>query len=220
MGFGEFLGSGSSSTKLLLRFENNTNDSSGNNVAATVTNLTYSQPYGMFKVGARFYETSPSTFRCPNVMGTGNINFTFRCNFYVSASQTRGELFCIGNYAVTNAGIMFSVRAKAGGNNAIYFDYANSAGSSTNTRVVYNKWNSLYITKNGSTIKITLNGVTETFTKAGLNISGTLMYIGYYGSTTAYFIGYLDEVLFENTVWSQEKVMKDYTKHLGRFGIF
>ena len=215
MSLGEFLGATSSTTLGLYRFENNTSDSSGNGANLTVAgSISYNVDAGKFNSSSyfngasQFYRTSP--------FGTGNISFTYSGWFYVrsaDASHTRGEIFMIGSSSITNGGIMFSVRPKSGGNCAIYMDYANVAGFSTNMRIIYNTWNHICVTKNANTIIVYLNGRSESFTKAGLNIgSGTQYFrLGDYGAGSAYFKGSMDEVFIENRVWSPEDVLKYYS---------
>lgn len=220
MSLGEYLGAGASTTKLLLHLNGNANDDSGNaNHCSAASGIVFSKSYGKFNEGAAFVGGHTTYLAGSNHgLGTGNINFSAGISFYVTGSRSRGELFCLGTYSITNKAIMFGVRPKSGGNDAIYFDYANSVGGSTVSRVIYNSWNHLFITKSGNTITITLNGGSpETFTKTGLNVT-TALFIGFYGATgTAYFYGYIDEFLLDNRVWTPQEVTKHYTNSLGRF---
>lgn len=220
MSLGESFSEGSGVTKILLHLENDGTDSSGNGNHCSNNNVIFGINYGRYNNGAYFRPAFNSYLANANCgMGTGNINFSAGITFYVTGTQTRGELFCLGSYSVVNRAIMFGVRAKSGGNDAIYFDYAGSVGSSTNTRVKYNSWNYLYVTKSGNNITIILNGVKETFTKSGLSIN-TVLYIGFYGNVgTAHFNGYIDEFVLVNRVWTQQEIQKYYTNALGRFSI-
>jgi len=217
MSFGEFIPT--PNTKLLLHLNGNANDDSGNGLNCGSTGVDYSRAYGKFNEGALFIASERDFIESTNHgLGSGNINFSASLRFYVTGGQVRGELFCLGNYRVTNQAIMFGVRTKSGGNNAVYFDYAVSAGGSTSARVLYNSWNHLFITKSGNTIIITLNGgVPETFTKTGLNASASF-FMGFYGNIgAAHFSGYIDEFFLENRIWTPVEIQKYYTNSLGRF---
>ena len=58
MNLGEYNGAGSSTTKLLLHLNGNSNDSSGNSNNGTDTDITYGQAYGKFGQGASFNGSS------------------------------------------------------------------------------------------------------------------------------------------------------------------
>ena len=218
MSFGEYLGAGAATTKLLLPMNGNYTDYSGNGVILSDSAGTITFPnYGKYNQSANFVGNT-SLAVSSNILGsTGNIEFTYCINLYVTAGQTRGEFFFIGIHNAFNTAIMFSLRTKLGGNNAIFMDYAANAGFSTNSRVKYNEWNSVIITKLGDTIKVTLNGVTETFTKSGLNVTSGPFRISTYNGATAFFVGNIDMVVLENFAWTQDKVQKYYTNSLGRF---
>ena len=220
MSLGEYLGAGSNITLGLYRFENNLNDSSGNNVSLAVQG-TAQYNFDIGKFGSSLYFNGSSHFSRANPLGLGNISFTFHCYFYirsVDANRARAEIFMIGLHYVTNGSIMFSVRPKSGGNGAIYMDYANVVGFSTDMRVNYDSWNDFLVTKNGNDIKVTLNGKTESFTKSNLNIqSNSYFRIGDYGHGVAYFKGSMEEVLIENRAWTQQEKQKYHTNALGRY---
>ncbi len=132
---------------------------------------------------------------------TWDLTFSYIWWLYVTAWQTRWEFLSMWNDAVANQWIHFSVRTKAAWNNAIYFDYSASAWSSTTTRVTYNAWNFIAITKTGSTITIRIdNNSPESFTKASLNVTNNVLRFSTYDSTNAPLNWKIDEVWIFTTV--------------------
>lgn len=143
---------------------------------------------------------------------TWNIDFSYYWWIYVTWTQTRWEILSIWNHTTTNQWIHFSVRTKSAWNDAIYFDYSNTAGSSTTARVTYNAWNFIWIKKSWSSIYIRVgNNAFETFSApATLNITTSTMIFWDYWAWLAYFNWKIDEAAIFTTVKTDNEFVRFY----------
>ena len=195
-------------TKWYWKLDGNSLDSSGLGNNGTDTAISY---VAGREWQAASFNGSSSKITAKHWLWTGNITFTVSLFFYVTWTQTRWELFSIGNHSVLYNWILFSVRAKSWGNNAIFFDYSNSVWGSTNARVVYNSRNHLLVTKSWDNIIVTLNGVSESFTKSSLNVSTDKLLFGDYWGGVAFLNWLIDEVIIEDRAWSATEVRNYYS---------
>ena len=84
--FGEYLGAGAGTTKLLLHYEGTTGDYSGNNNVEVANNITLSQSYGKFSQGGGFNGTNSYI----KLLNSANINTSFTFIDYIKLSGTSG----------------------------------------------------------------------------------------------------------------------------------
>lgn len=214
---GEYLGSGSSTTKLLLHLNNDSTDSSGNNNNGTDSNITYVD--GKFGKCASFNGSS-------SVINVGNAglnltgDFTIAGWMYITSSgssnlnilTTRGQ-----------SGSPFEQYSVFEQNGTIYCRLRNTGGSTVydaaGTSAGINKWQSVIGVVSGTTVSIYINGVKgtdATFVGTRLNLSiDTKIGGGYVSNQQFWMNGLIDEPFTEARAWSAEEVKKYYTNSRG-----
>jgi hypothetical protein len=230
---GEFLGSGASTTKLLLHLNGNSTDSSGNNNNGTDTSITYSQANGKFGQGAGFNNT-PSSY-----IGFGNVcafdynqaftiscwlknNQTASCNI-ISKQQNSGDFLGYG-LGVNSAGtklqyFLFRVISGLGKgfivdfpddyNDKIYHICVSYDGSNTQDGI------KLYV----DGVEVVKTSIQNTPFSSTTIVSTTAFQISGRGGANNLWKGIIDEVIVEAGAWSASEVKKYYTYAKGRFGI-
>ena len=226
LNFGEYLGAGSGTTKLLLHLNGNSTDSSGNANNGTDTAVTYGLAYGKFGQGASFSNASGSEIAksTPTGIPTGSTARTISLWMNPSALPTTGQQFGIISYgsAATRQlfefGYDFATTPSDGFRIATYADDLQSS-TVPSTGIWYN----IIITYDGNvTLKLYINSVLDTTKTLGgtLNTGNTTIYVGRsILATGRSYSGSLDEVIIENRAWSATDVQKYYTYAKGRFGI-
>jgi len=212
----QYLGSGASTTKLLLHLNGNSLDASGNSNNGTDSLITYGLNYGKFGKGASF-NGSGSKIKLPN---SSNINtsITFSCWFKTS-STANGQLFSKGSDLSDGWGISF---LKA--SNRLFLEVITTVPSIVQysstlsaISIPLNKWNhALFVFDNENRIGKTyfngkLNettGTTGTVTRGSDNI-----FIGVKNilSYQYFFNGSIDEVILENRAWTSSEIKRYYT---------
>jgi len=221
---GEYLGAGSSKTKLLLHLNGNSADSSGNGNNGTDTNITYSQANGKFGQGAGFNSASPSYIKFPANIVTA---FPITISFWYKGTPNGGDIV-IGNMVGTPylTGSFFAVNLSPP---KIYFQSRtssytdNSIGSADVS--LGSGWNNIIMVIQTGTnnLKMFLNGLniyTGTMINSDYLNSQQWMMGGFYDNGyNQKLTGAVDEMIVENIAWSAEKVKKYYTYAKGRFGI-
>lgn len=181
-------------------------DSSGNNNNLTNTNVGFYDTERWYAKKCAVFATNAKS-QGVHTLWTGNISFDYFIQVFVSGTQSRWEILALWNPVVLNQGIFFSIRSKSGGNDAVYFDYSNSAWDSTASRVIYNSWNFIRITKSGDTLTIRINNNTpEVFTKTGLNVTTNTFIIWDYGAWLAFFSGKAWLARLYSTILSENDV--------------
>lgn len=231
MSLGEYQGAGAATTRLLLHLNGNSNDSSGNGLNGTDTNMTYSKNYGKFNEGAYFNGSGQirlgnSTVLQPDIItismwikrtttSESTPTLIMRDNGLVSYASA----YCI--YLTTTTGYIRYEQQQPGGT----YVAVQSTIAITDTTT----WHHVCVTRNptAGTTYIYLDGnlvgsgtgnTTAIYygtTRQGTNIGA---YIYGDGSMLARYTGYMDEVIIENYGWTIQQVQKYYTNSLGRFG--
>lgn len=220
MTLGEYIGAGSTVTKLLWHFEGNCNDSSGNGNNGSVTSVSFSQANGKFNQGGGFTSSSYVS------VGAGVYDitqpWTFSCIIKTSITNLAGIFFRGNSVETSQAGIQSN-----GG--AMRFNMRNSGDQACDGTIAINDGNPhrVVITKSGTgatgVITIYVDGkfdATRTCTNlSNINYSNFTGRLGDSGNTTYSFTGNLDEFRMDLSTWSAEEVKRDYTNFKGRFGI-
>ncbi|MCX6232604.1 MAG: hypothetical protein NTZ33_13795 [Bacteroidetes bacterium] len=223
--FGQIIGSGSATTKLLLHLNGNSRDTSGNNNNCTDVNITYSISTGKFAQGASM--TTGYITKTNNNLAIDGGSCTLslwikRVNLIQSGKY--GGLIDL-NSNVSKVGYTIGVDNTAGVI-SIYFDRVKIGVADQSIAYTYNisttNFDNLILTYNS--ISTTLSGYLNGMkigerTASGTGVSGNSgITIGdYYGGGGTYkFNGYIDEVIIDNVAWNAEFVKKyyEYTKGL------
>lgn len=230
MTLGEYLGSGPSTTKLLLHLNGNSTDSSGNgfNLSEVGSGGTYIQG----KFGKSFDQNGSNNYlKYSGSIGIdgGNITMNIWVKDVATSSGAGGHGFlCLGNttsktrYAITKDGASNLLFLRDG------FGGGGTGGAVTVTYSSYvttTKYTLLTLTYDGTNVKGYADGVY--LGQAAASGNGN----GYAGSETAVSVGRLqgwdgftydygadaiyDEPTIENRAWSPEEVKKYYTQSRG-----
>jgi len=225
---GEYLGSGSGVTKLLLHLNGNSTDTSGNSNSGTDTAITYSQANGRFGQGAGFNNTPSSYIAFGNVL-----QFDYNTAFTISAwLQNNQTANCNIISKQENSGNYYGygLSVNSVGTKLQFFLYRDTSSLIVDFPDDYNdKVYQIGVTYDGSNtqagIKLYVDGVEVTKTSvSNLPLSGSLastaaFQISGRGGAANLWKGTIDEVVIENVAWSAEKFKKYYTYAKGRFGI-
>lgn len=222
MSAGEYLGAGSSTTKLLLHLNGNSTDSSGNGNNGIASNVSYDLNYGKFNEGALF------SYQSGRIYATTTITLnqvTFSCWAKLTQTNPGGKrgYICLskdgkGIDSVRSWGQWFFWD---NGNLTINIDFL-SASITFNTPASINVWYNIIGTYDGSIVRAYVNGKLI----GSQNFSGTIpngaakITVGNRHQTSndgSGFTGHIDEVIVENYGWTPQQVQKYYTNALGRF---
>lgn len=209
MSLGEFLPS--SSTKLCLHLNGNSNDSSSSGNNGTDSNITYGLAYGKLGQGASFNGSNSKLLIVDNTFGW-TTNGTVSLWIYTSSTNNRTIVF--GNLADKGVNIqLFSSK--------IYARLSNEGFTNDPDNLPQNSWNLLTFTWEGTiSRKLYLNGVLKvTKTSSLANPDDNGLKFGVTENDGTFFAGNLDEVIVENRAWTAEQVKKYHTYSKGRFGI-
>lgn len=213
---GEYLGSGSGVTKLLLHLNGNSTDSSGNSNSGTDTAITYSQANGKFGQGAGFNGSS-SKIDCGNVNSfTGD--FTMSVWSKIGAA---GEMYFISKVSAngTDQNLQFGFT----NNNYLLLGFYSDDLIYSTTDSETGVWHNYIATYNYTAKTKTLYKDGKYLTSANgsgnPNFGTASLVLGYNSGLTKWFNGSIDEVIIENRAWSASEVKKYYTYSRGRFGI-
>jgi hypothetical protein len=227
MSFGEYIGSGAATTKLLLHLNGSSADSSGNSYTIADTAITYSKANGKFNEGTGFAGAG-STSRIV-INDDNNLDLTsFFISFWIKvASMPNGAIlskFQAGATGSTNFLIDCS-----GASNSVRFILGNTVGTVTNVRInaalPTGVWNNVAFSVGANVIKGYMNGkelLSSTYTGT-VNTNAYPLVVGarYQPATSPtfedYLTGQLDEIIIENATWDYVKYLKYYTNSLGRF---
>ena len=227
---GEYLGAGASTTKLLLHFNGNSNDSSGNGNNGTVNGAT-STNSGKFG-GAYNFDGSNDYITLPSFSWIDG-PFTFSAWIKRNNKNRRDAIvyYGWGNYGncfVINLLNNFydNVAEPFWDDSSNIFDLSARGVTPINSDTWYNiiatfekvsgvAYLKLYVNgnldkSNSQPSPRTANGTTYRYIGAGISSEYNM------GN---YFLGSIDEVIVENVVWTPEKIKKYYTYSKGRFGI-
>jgi len=227
---GEYLGARASTTKLLLHLNGNSTDSSGNGNNGTDANVTYSLANGKLGQGVLFNSTSDTV----TIANESNFDFertdSFTISVWAKFTSAGVNRFFITKQPNSNPynGIAFYMNTSnqiqpqlihtGGGVNLCEFRTNNSYSDT-------NGWHNYIWTYDGtSTVagnKIYYDGESQALTQITSNLTGSILnniavIVG--NRAEAFnFAGSIDEVIWENRVWTPEYIKKYYTNSLGRF---
>jgi hypothetical protein len=212
MKLGQYLGSGSSITRGLYRFEGNSNDASGNSNNGTDTSITYSLANGKIGQGAGF-TSSPNS----------------RINLGSSATiQPLKPVSLICSINPANAGTVRSMTATSGNGLQWRLESSNVQGMNkqgvagigqSTTAVPASAWSRLGMSYSSSgTVIFYYNGSFDGSSTNNQTFSSATQYFSNSGTAEA-MAGNLDEFVFESVELTPQYFKKDYTYYKGRFGI-
>lgn len=229
MSFGEFIATPNS--KLILHLNGNSNDSSGNGLNGTDTNVTYGKQYGKFNDGGLF-NGSTSKIALPSSTNLDLQSFSHTTISWVKISGYVGSgrwYYIYGKGSYANSATYYAGRITSAGklqhlissNTDAQYDLFTSTAS-----LQLGVWNNIIFTwdKPNRVIKYYLNGALMAGTMTNVGAS-----LPVYTETANTFIGAsnrgdygflngnLDEVAFENKIWTQQETQKYYTNALGWF---
>jgi len=192
-------------TSLLMHF-NGTNgsttmtDNSKNNFAVTVVGnaqlSTVQSKFGgssLLLDGTGDYLTLPSNSQF--AFGTGN--FTIECWIYFAAGSSYREIFSCR--ATDSVAVSTNGSLGINPNNGIFW-YTNTFIINYNTNIPTNQWVHVTVCRNGSSIKIFVNGTEVGSATNSDNLTSNLATIGANANGTEPFNGYIDELRITNGI--------------------
>jgi len=230
MSFGEFIKT--PNTVGMWHLNGLSVDSSGNGLNGTDTSIIYGKQYGKFNEGALF-NGSNSVISLGSSSLLNLYSFSHTSIIWINITQypTTGKyyyLFARGIYIQNSTQIYCRIRpdGKLGygiaSNRDAQYDYLE-----TNTSILKNKWVCLIITRDMTNriIKCYMNGselpstLYVTADQVQVYTPGHTFYLGADDvvASKSLFQGYMDEIKFENRIWTPQEVQKYYTNALGRF---
>ena len=222
MSLGEFIGSGSSVSKLILHLNGNSNDDSGNGNNGVDSNVSYNLIYGKFNQGAQFSDQNGRIYSNSTIALN---TVTFSCWAKLTATNPGGArgYACLskdgyGIDGIRSWQIWFYWN---NGNLTINVEFL-SASVSFSTPASINTWYNIIGTYDGQTVRAYVNGkLIGSTAYTGTVPNGTAkITVGNRNQTSndgSGFTGYIDEVIVENYGWTIQQVQKYYTNALGRF---
>lgn len=220
MSYGEYLGAGSSITLLLYHLNGNSNDSSGNSRNGTDTSITYSLANGRFGQGAGFNGTSskivvPSTARI-----VGLSSFTFSVWFNTSSGAANMTIYSEGSTSTITPFLQFFIASGQAGFQNRSDASALSLQTTTETYSdgLWHLFTAVKVSSSSRLLYIDGNLRTSDSTSVGTTTVNTSN-IGVLQRTTStnFYSGALDEMIFENVAWDASKIKRYYTWTKGRF---
>jgi hypothetical protein len=211
MSFGEYIGAGPGTTKLLLHLSGNSTDSSGNNNNGTDTAITYVD--GKFRKCASFNGSSSQ------IQSTVTGDSVFTINTWVKITSFPGM-----------TGYFFNRRNTA--NNANYGIYLNSSSQfglncydgftgpffATDATFSTGVWYNVVEVFNGASSAIYVNGKLSKSGTLLTHTSGNDTFLGA-NSGVNFYTGLIDETIIENIAWTPQQVAKYYSYAKGYYAI-
>jgi hypothetical protein len=219
--FGEYLGAGSGTTKLLLHLNGNSTDSSGNGHDLTNYNST---PFenGKFGQAPHFNGTNQSlrgTIDDPDTYASG-----YTWSFWAYNDATLSARRWIASTNESGAwGTCFAGSWESPYTNLwIKFGrgITNDYGDNTGYTIPVGEWFNVVMVAEGTSQKCYVNAklVSSTTKSASMANNGTTFSIGSDSGGTDYlWDGSVDEFIQEGRAWSAQEVAKYYTYSKGRF---
>lgn len=230
---GEYLGTGASTTALLLHLNGSNADSSGNSNSGTDSNITYSLANGKFGQGAGMAATGYILFPTSTSLDRRSTT-TLSCWVNLTDMPASGAAYHFIQRGVGAGFGMFTRVENVSGTSKIKTSVVIKTGVDTmytvegltpssdtwyNVVGVYDSANSL--------LHLYINGYyygnVTTTTGNTMRLSGTAsekgVIIGAYDTTNGRLKGKIDELIIDDRAWSASEVKKYYTYAKGRFGI-
>lgn len=220
---GEYIGSGSGTTKLYVPFNGNCIDFSGNDSTGVPYNVTYLNE--KFNKGIKFAGTTTSYVLFPSTSMNFGTN-DYALSFWVKLPVTRASNFscAIGNGATSWDSHFYNIQIDRLANpGVVTIYYPGNLNTIFGTIDINdNAWHHIVHTKLVDTTYLYIDGkldVSSTnFGNVDLSYNGYLMAgSNKFDGENAPFGGALDELIVENVGWSAEKVKKYYTNANGRY---
>jgi hypothetical protein len=219
---GEFVGSGSGTTKLLLHLNGNATDSSGNGNNGTVNGATVVD--GKFGKCYSFDGTNDVIN-----LGTGiSLTNNFTISLFIKTTNTLNDKSIISKEKVGSEFPQFLAILKSNGliNFSVFNTNSPSVYISLDSVSAINDglYKNIILTRDGSFANIYINGKLDSkmaWTNSQWNSTANVC-IGASQSSSGFtkFLNCLiDEVIIENRAWTPQEVAKYYTMTKGRFGI-
>jgi len=226
MSLGEYIGAGSSITKLLLHMNGNSNDSSGNGNNGTDTMITYSKLYGKFNEGALLNGSSSYI----KILNSSSLNMpnNFTISVWIKKSSINDKHILIkwgrGSTPSRNQYHLWVYTSKL----SLFVRQSNliDVAIFDTDQVPTNKWTNVIFTGDNSYINLYVNASKKNSVvwSGSLNVPTTANDLGVgvkieNGSPAdpSYFDGQIDEIIIENRAWTHVEIQKYYTNALGRF---
>lgn len=231
MSLGEYIGAGSGTTKLLLHLNGNSTDSSGNgNNGTDGSGVSYVA--GKFGQAANFDGGVNAYINCGSGASIDQL-FASGATFiaWVNPDGNEDNKRIVSKNNNTSSGWHFNLRYSTGYKIEFFVGGSTTNGqwdTTNNTAITAGEWHMVAVTYNSS---LTSNdpiiyvdgspvGITEVTTPVSINSdAGNNLEIGGYASVDRNIDGKIDEVIYENRIWTPAEIKKYYTYAKGRFGI-
>ena len=218
----------SNNTLFLMHLNGNSTDSSGHG-NGTDTDISYSLTNGKLNEGASFNGSS-SRIIMPNQASFATNTWTFSFIMVNKGTLTTSGAYILARNKDADLYATLGVGFQSGGNMFVCCNIGINEWKRLDiyTYSAINNGDMFHIVSNYPNIKLYVNSKlvyngnfsTSTswdFTKVD---SSAQVAIGRAGAYNRYYwSGKLDEVIFENKVWTAQEVQKYYTNALGRFAI-
>ncbi len=219
--FGEYLGAGSSTTKLLLHLNGNSTDSSGNGNNGTDTAITYGLANGKLGQGALF---NGSSSKIEGFSSSISPVGSRTISAWIKPNSTGRIGICGTRPSSASTGFVFTLNRTTAGN-LTYFHTSASSPSLLEVAggISSGNWYNVIATydQDSSTVKIYVNGnllATQTgFVSESASAFNGIVGLEQQGGTTETFNGSIDELILESRAWTASEIKKYYTNSLGRF---
>lgn len=226
MTYGEYLGAGSTTTKLLLHLNGNSTDSSGNNNNGTDTAITYVD--GKFGKCASFNGSTSKIDLGTALRIERTQAWTFNAWIKTSTATGYGPIYSTQENSGSYRGITIWSVTNVGPK--LFATIGNTTGSIEvygGTTVTDNAWRMITVTYDGSSnasgVNLYVDGKLETKTTQSNTLSTSIIGVSnvFVGSRASglFYNGLIDELPLEYRVWTSQEVAKYYTYAKGRFGI-
>ncbi|MFZ4583162.1 MAG: LamG domain-containing protein [Paludibacter sp.] len=227
MSLGEYVGSGSGVTKLLLHLNGTSVDSSGNANNGISNNVGYGKNYGVFNQGGLFTPgPGNNTYGSYiEIAHSTSLNFTnkFTCSIWFNKTNGWDHLFLLGKGSDWNTGYSLLLLSSGADANLLYFSTLGTTNQTlkSKTQFTTNVWYNVVCVYNGTNKYIYINGKLDNSISSTGNITTNTVSLKIGRRPlipqTFPFWGSMDEVIIENRVWSEQEIKKYYTQCKGRF---
>jgi hypothetical protein len=222
MSLGEYVGSGSGTTRLLMRFNGDATDSSGNDNNGTGYNITYVNDR-LTKCGS-FNGTTSGI----KVLNHSSLNFRNECTFsawFKTNSDSQQVIATKWTTSITSAQNQYSF--VIAGNKTLLLTLRYTSGANyqvfdTET-VRVGIWQNAIVSCDSTTMRLYVDGVYKSSKSwpgtINLGTSPPDLGVGYLAANgSSGFNGLIDELIIESRAWSHSEIIKYYTNTMGRYG--